>query len=148
MSGYGGSPPPGWQDPYGGAGSPGWGPEPYGQAPGGAYAPGAVPGQSYAHGYGPPGVPPATSSGSGSAVAALVCNIASAVLCCGILSIPGAVTAAIAMGRADTDPKSARMLTIWSWVLFVLSFVIGIGAIIAYLIAVFVAEGSGYDSTY
>ncbi|TDC48015.1 hypothetical protein E1281_25400 [Actinomadura sp. KC345] len=135
MSGYGGSPPPGWQDPYGG--SPGWGGDPYG----GAYGPGGAPG----YGYGPPGTPTRPAS-SASTIAALVCNIAGVVLCCGILSIPGAITSAIAMSRVETDPESARKLTIWSWVLFGLSFVIGIILIIIYIVAVVMAES--YDSGY
>lgn len=138
MSGYGGSPPPGWQDPYGG--SQGWGGDPYGQDPyGGGYNPG--------YGYGPPGVP-VTPANNGSAIAALVANIVGVVLCCGILSIPGVVTSAIAMGRVQTDPESARKLTMWSWVLFGLSFVLGIVIIVIYIFAVILAESSGYDSTY
>lgn len=124
MSGYGGGPPPGWHDPYGGG--------PYGQAPPG-------------HGYGPPGVPTRSRS-SGATVAALVCNIAGVLLCCGVLSIPGAVTAAIAMSRVDTDPESARTLTIWSWVLFGLSVVLGIAIFIIYIVAV-VASEPNYDSS-
>jgi hypothetical protein len=129
VSGYGGGPP--GYDPYGG--SQGWGGYggsygggPYGQPPG----------------YGPPGVPPRSN---GAAIAALVCNIAGVLLCCGLLSIPGIVTAAIALSRVDTDPESARKLTIWSWVLFGLSVVLGIVFFIVYLIAVVVSEPS-YDS--
>lgn len=130
MSGYGGSPPPGWQDPYGG--SQGWSGDPYG----GAY------GQGY--GYGPPGVPVQRASNS-STVAALVCNIIGVLLCCGLLSIPGVITSAIAMGRVDTDPESARKLTLWSWVLFGLSVVLGIIALIVYIIVVIMADD--YSST-
>ena len=135
MSGYGGGPPPGWQDPYGG--SPGWGGDPYGGAYGSAGAPG--------YGYGPPGTP-ARSSSNASTIAALVCNIVAVVTCCGVLSIPGAITSAIAMSRVDTDPESARKLTLWSWVLFGLSFVIGIVLMIIYIVLVVMAES--YDSSY
>lgn len=135
MSGYGGSPPPGWQDPYGGGG------DPYGQGPYG-YGPGGAPG--YGYGYGPPGVPVKRAS-NGSTIAALVCNIAGVLLCCGVLSIPGAIVAAIAMSRVDTDPESARKLTVWAWVLFALSIVLGIVIFIIYLVVVVAAE-SDYDS--
>lgn len=138
MSNYGGSPPPGWQDPYGG--SPGWGGDPYGYGP---YGPGGPQGPGY--GYGPPGVP-TRSRGNGSTIAALVCNILGVVLCCGVVSIPGVITAAIAMGRVDSDPESARKLTVWSWVLFAVSIVIGIAIFVFYLVAVVITD-SDYDSS-
>ena len=134
MSGYGGSPPPGWQDPYGG--SQGWGRGPHAADP---YAAG--------YGYGPPGMPTKPPN-NGSTVAALVCNIVSVVLCCGVLSIPGVVTSAIAMGRMHSDPESARRLTTWSWVLFGISVVLGLIVIVIYVVAVVYAESNGYDSTY
>lgn len=138
MSGYGGSPPPGWQDPYGG--SKGWSGDPYGGDPyGGAY------GQGY--GYGPPGVPVQRPSNS-STVAALVCNIIGVLLCCGLLSIPGVITSAIAMGRVESDPESARKLTLWSWVLFGASVVLGIVLLIIYIIVVIMAEDYNSTSTY
>jgi hypothetical protein len=129
LSGYGGQP-PGWQDPYGQSGwdpqgnytQPGW-QDPY------------APQQGYGYGYGPPGVPRGSAS-SGAAIAALVCNIVAVVLCGGIFAIPGIVTAAIAMGRVQTDPESARRLTIWSWVILGISIVLAI-----VLIGVFVALG-------
>ncbi|TYB46103.1 hypothetical protein [Actinomadura chibensis] len=131
MSGYGGGP-YGGSDPYGG--SQGWGgyggsygAGPYGQPPG----------------YGP-GAPPRSGSNGGT-IAALVCNIAAVLLCCGLLSIPGAVTAAIALSRADTDPESARKLTVWSWVLLGLSIVAGIVIFIVYIVAV-VASTPSYES--
>ncbi len=133
MSGYGGSPPPGWQDPYGG--SQGWSGDPYADP----YAAG--------YGYGPPGMPTKPPN-NGSTVAALVCNIVSVVLCCGVLSIPGVVTSAIAMGRMHSDPESARRLTTWSWVLFGISVVLGLIVIVIYVVAVVYAESNGYDSTY
>jgi hypothetical protein len=120
LSGYGGQP-PGWQDPYGqpgwdqGGSSQGW-QDPYGQ-----------PGQ----GYGPPGVPYG-SSGSGSAIGALICNILLTVLCCNVLAIPGIVTSAIAVNRVQTDPDSARSLTAWSWVIFAANIVIGITLIVVF----------------
>ncbi|TDC85467.1 hypothetical protein [Actinomadura sp. 7K507] len=142
MSGYGGGPPPGWQDPYGG--SQGWSGDPYGGDPyGGAYGPGGAPG----YGYGPPGVPTRPASNA-STIAALVCNIAGVVLCCGILSIPGAITSAIAMSRVETDPDSARKLTIWSWVLFGLSVFIGIILMIVYIAVIVMSEDYSSTTTY
>ncbi|TDC65215.1 hypothetical protein E1200_18825 [Actinomadura sp. GC306] len=150
MSGYGGSPPPGWQDPYGG--SQGWSGDPksgdpYGTDPygGGAYGGSAYGGGYPNAGYGPPGVP-TSQSGNGSTVAALVCNIVMVVLCCGVLSIPGVITSAIAMGRVHSDPESARRLTVWSWVLFGASIVLGIIGLIIYVFVVVLAETNGYDS--
>jgi Na+/proline symporter len=130
VSGYGGTP-PGWQDPYG--------PQSYGGSP----YPGAPQPSGYA--YGPPGVPVRQPS-SGSTTACLVCNIASVLLCCGILGIPGAIVSAIAMGRVHTDPESARKLTIAGWILFGLSMVCGIIIAVIYLLVV-ISSDSGYDST-
>lgn len=126
MSGYGGQP-PGWDNPYGQQGG-GW--DPYGE-----YA---------QQGYGPPGVP-YTPASQGAAIAALVCNIV-ATLCC-LLGIPGIVTAAIALGKVNTEPESARTLTIWSWVIFAITMVLGITVIIiAFAVGAF-SEESG-TSTY
>ncbi|WP_242900565.1 DUF4190 domain-containing protein [Actinomadura terrae] len=132
MSGYGGNPPPGWEDPYGGTGGwdgGGYGPsgDPYGQPP---------PGYGYGYGpqgYGPPGVPYGQTR-DGSTIAALICNIIGVALCCNILAIPGVVLAAIAMGRVQTDPESARKLTMWSWIMFVAAIVLGIVFAILYLL--------------
>ncbi|MEU5882641.1 DUF4190 domain-containing protein [Spirillospora sp. NPDC047279] len=136
MSGYGGQPPGGWNDPYGqnpygqggGAGKAGW--DPYGQY-----------GQS-SYGYGPPGVsaPPVSE---GNAIAALVCNILVTLFCCGIFGIAGIVTSAMAMSRVRTDPVSARKLTTWSWVIFGVSLVIGLIIIILYIVLIVAAESSG-----
>ncbi|MEU6752679.1 hypothetical protein ABZ914_41215 [Spirillospora sp. NPDC046719] len=129
MSGYGGVP-PGWHDPYGGyghGGTPGW-------DDAGAYGP-----------YGPPGVPQAPAN-NGSAIAALVCNCVVALLCCNIVAIPGIVTGALALGRVQTDPASARRLTIWSWSLFAASLVIGIIIAVVYF-AVILTHDPGYTST-
>ncbi|MFC4056323.1 hypothetical protein ACFOY4_42130 [Actinomadura syzygii] len=145
MSGYGGQP-PSWEDPYAGQqyggqhyggqqyggqqhGGPGY--DPYGYGPG--------------YGYGPPGVPYATRS-NGSAIAALVCCCVAVVLCCNVLAIPGIITGAIAVGRASTDPESSRRLTIWSWSILAVSFVI---AIILFVVFVLIGAASepDYDST-
>ncbi|GAA4241615.1 hypothetical protein GCM10022254_71200 [Actinomadura meridiana] len=135
MSGYGGSPPSGWQDPYGG--SQGW--DAYGQQQGPGYYP--PPG----YGYGPPGVPYGTAS-NGGAIAALVCNAVLVVLCCNIIAIPGVITASIALGRTNTDPRSARKLMIWSWSLFAASIVIAVIAVVVLMIIGATSEPD-YDST-
>jgi hypothetical protein len=147
VSGYGGNP-PGWQDPYGS--QQGWSGSPYPgvpQSPGYPQQP-AYPQPGYpqqpGYAYGPPGVPVRQTS-SGSTTACLVCNIASVLLCCGILGIPGAIVSAIAMGRVHTDPESARKLTIAGWVLFALSVICGIILGIVYVVVMLRAD-SGYDS--
>jgi hypothetical protein len=131
---------------------PGWGPDPYGQTP---YAPGPYPQDPYAQGqyaqgpyaqgpyaqgpypqdpygqysyagYGPAGAP--RSGNSGATVAALVANIIAAVLCCsGIAWIPGIITSAIALNRVNTDPESARRMTIAAWVCFAADIVVTVG---------------------
>ncbi|MEU8121995.1 hypothetical protein AB0C21_25095 [Spirillospora sp. NPDC049024] len=133
MSGYGGRPPSGWEDPYGG--SQNW-------EAGGAY------GQQYGYtqpgyGYGPPGVSPHQSTGNGSTIAALVCNAVAVTLCCNIVALPGLITAAIALGRAHSDPESTRRLTIWSWSLFAASVLVGI-----ILVVIWIAFGVMSDPEY
>ncbi|GAA2083203.1 hypothetical protein [Actinomadura alba] len=93
----------------------------------------------YGQGYGPPGVPHG-SSGSGSAIGAMICNILFTVLCCNLLAIPGIVTSAIAVNRFATDPESARSLTAWSWVIFAANVVIVITAIVVLILI------GGFDS--
>ncbi|MEV4006892.1 DUF4190 domain-containing protein [Actinomadura sp. NPDC049753] len=128
MSGYGGRPPSGWDDPYGG--NQHW-------DTGGAYGQGygyTQPGYGQpGYGYGPPGVPHRTTS-NGSTIAALVCNAVAIVMCCNIVALPGLITAAVALGRVQTDPESARKLTIWSWSLFAASIVIGVALLIVYIV--------------
>jgi hypothetical protein len=136
MSGYGGRPPSGWDDPYGGdqnwdtGGAYG---QPYGQGYGYTQPGHGQPGYGQpGYGYGPPGVPYQAAS-NGSTIAALVCNAVAILLCCNIVAIPGVITAAIALGRTQTDPPSARRLTIWSWSLFAASVLIGIVILIIYI---------------
>ncbi len=107
MAGYGGPPYPG--QPGGG-----W-QDPYG-----------------GYGYGPPGVPNAPGASQGSAIGALVCNIIM-LFVCWLLAIPGIICSAIALGRVNTDPDSARTLTMWGWVLFGLGLLMGIGFWIIYI---------------
>ncbi|MDL4820469.1 hypothetical protein [Actinomadura opuntiae] len=141
MSGYGGRP-PGWEDPYGGYGG-------YGGTPGwddpGAYGPQGPPYGQQGYPYGPPGVPHARPS-NGSTIAALVCNCVVAVLCCNIVAIPGIITGALALGRVNTDPASARRLTIWSWSLFAASILIGIILAVVYF-AIIATSDPGYTSS-
>jgi heme/copper-type cytochrome/quinol oxidase subunit 2 len=113
VSGYGGQP-PGWQDPYG-------------QQPQGYQG-----GYQDAYGYGPQGYPPQPPASNGAAIGALVCNIILTMTCCGFFAVAGIVTAAIAMGRAQTDPDSYRNLTRWSWIIFAVNIVIAVLAVIAY----------------
>jgi hypothetical protein len=137
VSGYGGQPPSGWQDPY----------DPYGQQQGGWQDPNAQQGgwqdpyaqqsgwqQPPGYGYGPPGVPPGGGS-NGSAIGAMVCNciaLFSVLFCClgAVASLPGAILAGMALGRTQTNPESARQLTLWSWACFGLSIILSVGMIV------------------
>ncbi|MFC5748706.1 hypothetical protein [Actinomadura rugatobispora] len=133
MSGYGGQP-PGWNDPYGQG--QGWN-DPnaaqHHQSPG------------YAYGYGPPGVPNTAGETSGSTIAALICNCVAVAMCCNLLTIPGIVTAAMAMSRARTDPASSRKLTTWSWGILVVAFLLPV-VIFCVLLGVDAANGGLDDS--
>jgi hypothetical protein len=147
MSGYGGQP-PGWNDPYGQQ-QPGWN-DPYGTPnrqtqpnwdPYGQYAP---QGQN-PYGYGPPGVYGPQAS-HGAAVGALIANIIATLFCCSILGIAGIVTSAMAMGRTQTNPESARKLTTWSWVIFGVGLVLGIVLIILYVVLVVNSDPDSLDN--
>ncbi|MGK5554673.1 DUF4190 domain-containing protein [Actinomadura kijaniata] len=65
------------------------------------------------HYYGPPARP-----APGSAVAALVCSSVVTFACCNVLALPAIITSAMAVSRSARDPRGARTLTVWSWVLF------------------------------
>lgn len=128
---------PDWRDPHGqyGQGQNPYGQDPYGQNPygQGQYGQGPYPQDPYGQysygGYGPGGVPP--RAGNGMAIAALVANIVSAVLCCaGLAWIPGVITAAVALNRVNTDPESARRLSIVSWVCFAADIVLAVVGVI------------------
>lgn len=136
---------------------PGWGPDPYGQTPHaqgpypqdpygqgqyaqGQYGQGPYPQDPYGQysyaGYGPAG-PPRTGN-NGATVAALVANIIAAVLCCsGIAWLPGVITSAIALNRVNTDPESARRMTIAAWVCFAADIVVSLG----FLVLVYASGG-------
>lgn len=104
---------PGWQDPYAQQ-------DPYGGPQGYGY-------------YGPPGAMRRAGS-NGAAIGALVANIVCAVLCCGTIAwLPGIILAAVAMNRAQTDPASARQLTLWSWVCAAISIVLGVVLVVVLL---------------
>jgi hypothetical protein len=144
-----------WQDPQGQSGREGQ--DPYGQNPYAhdpywqhthpqdPYARGPYAQDPYARysygGYGPPGdVPPGNI---GLAVAALVANIISAILCCaGVGWIPGVITAAVALSRIRTDPESGRRLAIVSWVCFAADVVLAVAGFV--LIGLL---SGGHDST-
>ena len=141
-----------WRDEYGqyGQGQNPYGPDPYAQDPyaqdphgQGQY--GHAPythdpyGQYYHGGYGP-GVP--QGDGKGMAIAALVANIVSAFLCCaGLVWIPGVITAAMALNRVDTDPRSSRRLSTIAWVCFAADILLAVAGII--LLGVLGALGEG-----
>jgi hypothetical protein len=111
------------QDPYGQP----YGPPAGGYGPYGGYEP-----------YGPYGHPRPASNGS--AVAALVCNIL-LIFCCMPLSIPGIVLSALALGKINHEPDSARKLTIWAWICF------GIGVLAAAaVLALVFTNGESDDS--
>jgi hypothetical protein len=141
---------PDWRDAYGqyGQGQNPHGQNPYGQDPyaqdpyaqdpyaQGQY--GHAPythdpyGQYYHGGYGP-GVP--QPAGRGMAIAALVANIVCAFLCCaGLLWIPGVITAAVALNRVDTDPASARRLSIVSWVCLAADLLLAVVGVILFAV--------------
>ena len=150
---------PDWRDAYGQYGQqgpygqqepqdsppPGWGSDPYGQTPyaqgpypqdpyaQGQYAQGPYPQDPYGQysyaGYGPAGAP--GSGNNGATIAALVANIIAALLCCsGIAWIPGIITSAIALNRVNTDPESARRMTIAAWVCFAADIVVSLGFVV------------------
>ncbi|MEW2356315.1 hypothetical protein [Spirillospora sp. NPDC029432] len=109
---------PGWNDPY----NQGW------NDPNQGY--GGYGGQGPGYGYGPPGVPNSGGGAPGSTIAALVCTSVATAMCCNILAIPGIVTSAMALNRHKTDPRSARSLTMWSWVIFGAAMFVYLAAII------------------
>lgn len=146
-----------WQDPYGQYGQDPHGQNPYGQDPYGQNPYGepgwqnTQPGwqdpyaqqQGYGY-YGPPGAPPRGSNGA--AVGALVANIIAALLCCGgIAWLPGIILSAIAMSRNQTDPQSARQLTLWSWVCFGIDILLG-GILFVVLYGIGIFNNSGATS--
>lgn len=133
---YGQDPAASWQDPYGR--------RPYDQAgypvpPPGYGTPGI--------GYGPPGFG-RPQPRTGPAIAALICNILASITCYGFLAVPGIVTAAIAIGKAQTDPRAARKLTIWSWCIFAASIVIGLLIIIGLLVYGISNDSGSFDGVY
>ncbi|MEV4170630.1 MULTISPECIES: DUF4190 domain-containing protein [unclassified Nonomuraea] len=90
---------------------------------------GEQPPPQYGYGYGYP--PPRRDEGpNANAIVSLVLNLLAVVSCCNVLGIPGAILAGLALGRARTQPQTARTMVIWSWVLFGLGFVLGIGGFI------------------
>ncbi|MFG1701242.1 DUF4190 domain-containing protein [Nonomuraea sp. NPDC049309] len=90
---------------------------------------GEQPPPQYGHGYGPP--PPAPGSGpTANAIVALVLNCMAVVSCCNIFSIPGAILAGLALGRANDRPQSARTMLVWSWVLFGVGLALTLGTFI------------------
>ncbi|GAA1739954.1 hypothetical protein [Nonomuraea bangladeshensis] len=95
--------------------------------PGYPYQPyGAPYGEQSPPGYGYP-PPPRNEGPSANAIVSLVLNLLALVSCCNVLGLPGAILAGLALGRAGSDPRAARSMVMWSWVLFGLGFVLMIG---------------------
>ncbi|MCP2337133.1 hypothetical protein [Actinomadura rupiterrae] len=104
-------------------GYPGWNYEP---GPYGGYGPG---------GYGPYEEP----ASQGAAITGLVLNSVLAVLCCGVLAIPGIITGAFAVSNWQTNPRLSRTLNAWTWVIF--------GLNVAIMLVLFLILLSRADST-
>ncbi|MBF8189013.1 DUF4190 domain-containing protein [Nonomuraea sp. K274] len=85
---------------------------------------GQQPPPQYGYGYPPP---PRDEGPTANAIVALVLNLFALVSCCNILGLPGAILAGLALGRAKTEPQTARRMLVWSWVLFGLGFALAIG---------------------
>ena len=81
------------------------------------------------------GLPPARSAEQSSVrtqgTVALVLNIVSALACCNVLGIVGAVLAGISLGKVDQDLPHAKNLIKWSWVL------LGTGVALAFALVAF-----------
>lgn len=123
--------------------------DPYGQNPHGQpYGPQGGPYDYGSYGpYGPYGAygpyggyGPQRPASNGAAIAALVCNIL-LLFCCMPLSIPGIVMSALALGKINHEPDSARKLTIWAWVCF------GIGLVVALCFLALVFAHADSDDT-
>lgn len=112
-------------DPYSGQ------PYPYPQPQeyGGAYPP-PMPPVPHAFEYATPPV----QSPRNLAIGALVTNIVLTLLCCSPLGIAGIVVSALAMGRADHEPESAKRLVKWGWGLAIASVVAVIALIVVVLV--------------
>lgn len=90
-----------------------------------------IPGHPNQYGpYGPYMPPPPASNGP--ALAALIANILLTITCCGLLAVPGVITAAVAMNRVHTDPVSAKNLTNWSWVIFGIAVLVGVVLLVVF----------------
>ncbi|MFG6198461.1 hypothetical protein [Nonomuraea sp. JJY05] len=80
----------------------------------------------YGYGYGYP--PPRRDDGpSANAIVSLVLNLLALLSCCNVLGLPGAILAGLALSKARTEPRTARTMLIWSWIMFGLGFVLGLG---------------------
>lgn len=123
----------------------------YGAYPTGSGGYGAPPtgGSGGYGGYPPPSgygaSPPPPNPARNTAIAALIVNIIAATFCCGITSVGGLICAALAMGKADTEPETARTLTMWAWILLGATFLIDVIIVIVFIVApsVFLAFFAG-----
>ncbi|GAA0946466.1 hypothetical protein [Nonomuraea longicatena] len=80
------------------------------------------------HGQRPPG--PTPDGQRTNAIVSLILNLLSLVACCNIFGIGGAILSGLALGRAHAAPERAKLLNVWSWVLFGGGLVLSIGTII------------------
>ncbi|MFI7134454.1 hypothetical protein ACIBQ1_52930 [Nonomuraea sp. NPDC050153] len=97
--------------------------QPYGAS----YGEQPPPQHGYGYGYPPP---PQNDGPSANAIVSLVLNLLALVSCCNLLGLPGAILAGLALGKARAEPRSARTMVIWSWIMFGLGFVLSIGVLL------------------
>ncbi|MFF4622930.1 hypothetical protein [Nonomuraea jabiensis] len=90
---------------------------------------GEQPPPQYGYGYGYP--PPRRDDGpSANAIVSLVLNLLALLSCCNFLGLPGAILAGLALSKARTEPRAARTMVIWSWIMFGLGFVLSAGIVL------------------
>jgi hypothetical protein len=71
----------------------------------------------------------------GKAVLWTILNGVAIAFCLNLGAIVGVILAAMAIGRSRTDVASARRLVRWSWIWFIIGFVVGFLFWTVYLIA-------------
>lgn len=137
--------------------------QPYGQAPSQPYGQGEPYGQQYGqqanqqadpyaapstgygqsaeytstpqpYAYGPPPLSAEAEKARSNAVLWTVLNVVAVFFCVNLLSIVGAILAAVAIGRARDDVQSARNLTKWSWILFAIGFAVAALLVIGFVV--------------
>lgn len=116
--------------------------EPFAQQPYAQPYPGAYPAYGSYPGY-PVYRSPEVSSVRTQSIVALVVSLASVLMCCLPLGIPAAITAGIALSKADTDFPRARTLVRWSWGLLVASVVLGVLGLVGIFALGWLSEPTG-----